>query len=73
MPFAWTLNVGLPTNQIVGADVSDWLTYAIDETPALTVSLPLGSVTTPFAGDFREERRVRAEAMGQQDPEAPTA
>jgi hypothetical protein len=63
-PFSWNLSVGAPgVHPIIdGADLSGWFCWAPIERVAATIELPVGSVVTPYPGDFRTAETVQAES-----------
>jgi len=63
-PFAWHLNLaqaGQAPTAFDGADVSSWLAWAPAERSSTRLTLPVGVVTTPYPGDFRDPATVRIE------------
>ena len=70
-PFAWDLSIGRDGDHPAadGADVSSWFGWGRTETATTTVTLPVGTVVTPYPGDFREPGEIarQAQRMNQLD------
>jgi hypothetical protein len=71
MPFAWLAEIGSLSNKRTSPIVSDWTQYDPAEERQISLTLPLGVLTTAAPADYRHPWEVEAGAVVQPDEESP--